>query len=555
MERLLAGKVAVVTGNSRGIGRGISLVLAAEGMNIVGNHVSGGEEAVTTAEKTRQAIEALEVRASVTRADIAQVLGRRTLLHAALKQYPQGVDWLFLNAAGGLGQTLAVAKAINVDAQLALVDEFLPHLRSRGGIVLLTSLWGQKHGEAEQWPLYESVAATKKIVENTLLARIPEFDEKGLRLLIVCGHVVPGTRAYAFFMSTDPELVAKLKLTAEGGEFPSTEDMGRAARDLILSDKPSGFVTYVGGSYVEPLVTERHTKLNKAEVAQRLYMYNDSKLRIDEYESGEKLGTSISRYTVRETDCQNLPEPAFDKIEPGDELKTGIYRRTTTLGETEGHFVIDGEKEPVYRGVDLIKFAAEAVMLKSKDLMPGSIKPVFVGGANYHFDAPAFPKNRLTFKPIITSFEDGTVVIGGCEISVGDTIIARINGIEGHIDEVLRDGNTELIEVAAQAVILTWLDKYPQAKGLPLFEEGGDYKFYRKISPGDTLTINASLSEGEAGAVIGNCILKVGENVVATVNGIKGNVLPGMDLAREYLFEERAVRKAESKAVLAAENI
>ena len=75
------GKVAIVTGASRGIGRGIALRLAQEGARVVINHRSSPEEAAETAQLI-QAIgngEALVVQADVSQFDEAQRLAKETV--------------------------------------------------------------------------------------------------------------------------------------------------------------------------------------------------------------------------------------------------------------------------------------------------------------------------------------------------------------------------------------------------------------------------------------------------------------------------------------------
>jgi NAD(P)-dependent dehydrogenase (short-subunit alcohol dehydrogenase family) len=67
MKRL-KGKVALVTGASRGIGQGIALCLAAEGADVVINYRSHPDEAQAVVE----AVAALGCRALAWQADVAQ---------------------------------------------------------------------------------------------------------------------------------------------------------------------------------------------------------------------------------------------------------------------------------------------------------------------------------------------------------------------------------------------------------------------------------------------------------------------------------------------------
>ncbi|MEA3336455.1 MAG: 3-oxoacyl-[acyl-carrier-protein] reductase [Chloroflexota bacterium] len=73
-------KVAIVTGASRGIGRGIALRLAEEGAKVVVNHRDSEESAEETAELIRSAgSEVIVIQADVSQLDEAQRLIKETL--------------------------------------------------------------------------------------------------------------------------------------------------------------------------------------------------------------------------------------------------------------------------------------------------------------------------------------------------------------------------------------------------------------------------------------------------------------------------------------------
>ena len=79
MKRL-EGKISIVTGASRGIGRGIAIRLSQEGAKVVINHRGSAEGAEETARLIREAGgEALVVQADVSRMDEAQRLVQETI--------------------------------------------------------------------------------------------------------------------------------------------------------------------------------------------------------------------------------------------------------------------------------------------------------------------------------------------------------------------------------------------------------------------------------------------------------------------------------------------
>ncbi len=89
----LAGKIALVTGSSRGIGRAIALELARRGARVVVNYRTGAEQA----EAVRAEIEALGVPALAVAADVSQAAAVQQLF-ARIGETFGAVDVLVNNA-------------------------------------------------------------------------------------------------------------------------------------------------------------------------------------------------------------------------------------------------------------------------------------------------------------------------------------------------------------------------------------------------------------------------------------------------------------------------
>jgi glucose 1-dehydrogenase len=90
----LTGKTALVTGASRGIGRGIALSLAEEGADIVVNFRANGEEADATAEEIRR----LGRRALVWQADVSDRSAVDEMIAGAVEEFGR-LDIVVANAA------------------------------------------------------------------------------------------------------------------------------------------------------------------------------------------------------------------------------------------------------------------------------------------------------------------------------------------------------------------------------------------------------------------------------------------------------------------------
>jgi 3-oxoacyl-[acyl-carrier protein] reductase len=99
-ETLLANKVAIVTGASRGIGQAIAIDMAAHGAKVVVNYNSSEE----AAQATLAAIEAQGGVATAVRADVTDFAAAQNLVKIAVEQYGQ-VD-ILVNNAGTTRDTL-----------------------------------------------------------------------------------------------------------------------------------------------------------------------------------------------------------------------------------------------------------------------------------------------------------------------------------------------------------------------------------------------------------------------------------------------------------------
>ncbi|MFF9242131.1 SDR family oxidoreductase [Streptomyces sp. NPDC014801] len=139
---VLAGRTALVTGASRGIGRGIAERLARDGARVAVHY--GRNE--TAAKETVAAIEAAGGSAFAIGAELG-VPGDAQALWAAFDRHAQGVDILVNNAGAAFFATVGETDeelfertlAINAKAPFFIVKHALDRLRDQGRIVNVTA--------------------------------------------------------------------------------------------------------------------------------------------------------------------------------------------------------------------------------------------------------------------------------------------------------------------------------------------------------------------------------------------------------------------------------
>ena len=109
----LTGRVALVTGGSRGIGRACALKLAQAGTDVIVNYVASRTAAMEVAEE----IVALGRRASVVRADISEEDDVQSMIDFIREEHGQ-LDIIVSNAATGGFRPLLGARLTNFDAAM-----------------------------------------------------------------------------------------------------------------------------------------------------------------------------------------------------------------------------------------------------------------------------------------------------------------------------------------------------------------------------------------------------------------------------------------------------
>lgn len=236
----LDGKVALITGASRGIGRAVALRFAAEGARVAVNYHESEKEAHAVVQEIRaRGGMGLAVKADVAqKADVASMIGR-------IETEWGGIDILMNNAGIALD---APAESLSEDEWDRVVDvnlkgtflctqAVIPSMRARGGgkvinVSAASALRGRKNGA--------NYCASKAGVLS-----LTKCFARELAPLIQVNCLMPGftetEEVVSRFRLDDPAVRAKLLEEIPLGRLATVDEIADGA--LVLASKYSDFMT------------------------------------------------------------------------------------------------------------------------------------------------------------------------------------------------------------------------------------------------------------------------------------------------------------------------
>jgi len=247
MSGPLDGKVALVTGASRGIGRAIAHKLARSGCHVVANYVNSHDQAETLCAEIR----AMGRRACAIQANVASPESVGELFEELHKQFDH-LDILVSNAASGvLRPALDMSLKhwrwcleTNALALNLLVQRAAPLMPAGGRIVALSSL-----GATRAIPGYAFIGASKAALESLVRSLAQELGPRGIGVNAVSAGAVD-TDALRVFPNREA-LLSSFAARAPLGAVLTADDVAAAVYLLCLPEAAmiTGHTLIVDGGF------------------------------------------------------------------------------------------------------------------------------------------------------------------------------------------------------------------------------------------------------------------------------------------------------------------
>lgn len=235
-EQKLTGKVALVTGSSRGIGRNIAEELALQGAKVIINYAGNSEKAIAVV----AAIKRQGGEATAIQADISQVVEVERLFQRAMEAYGK-IDILVNNAGIMITKPVTAVTeedfdrifAVNVKGTYFACQQAARHMATNGRIInFSTSVAGL------MFPAYSIYAGTKGAVEQFTRQLAKEFGPRGITI----NAVAPGpVNTELFTVGKTKEQIETLTTMNAFGRLGETADIAKVV--LWLAGQEAQWIT------------------------------------------------------------------------------------------------------------------------------------------------------------------------------------------------------------------------------------------------------------------------------------------------------------------------
>jgi len=247
-----AGKVAIVTGGAKNLGKLFATSLAQDGANVVVhyNSASAADEAATTVSE----LEALGVKAIAYQADLTTVPAIKKLIDTTIEQFGR---WDILVNTAGIIVRKPLAETteeeydssflINAKIPFFLMAEASSRMEDNGRIINLVTTQ-----VAFTAPTYAAYTGSKSPVEQFTKAFAKEIGGRG----ITVNSIAPGPQKTKFlFDAENDQTLAWLKSLTISGDLGDPADVVPVMRFLAAPETRwvTAQTVYVNGGMIAPI--------------------------------------------------------------------------------------------------------------------------------------------------------------------------------------------------------------------------------------------------------------------------------------------------------------
>ena len=228
---MLRGKIAVVTGSSRGIGRAVVEALAREGASVVVN-------CATSADEARAVVEAVRAdgrKALAVQADMSRPLEIRRLFQETMEHFGR-LDILIANAGYSVFKPLQdtteedfdTTYDLNVKGTFFCLQESLSHMADGGRIVCMSTI-----GTELNLPGGACYFGSKAAIEQFCRVLAKEVAPRGINVNIVSPGLIDTQMLRDVFATMEPDAPRQIIGLTPLARLGSPEEVAEVVAFLV----------------------------------------------------------------------------------------------------------------------------------------------------------------------------------------------------------------------------------------------------------------------------------------------------------------------------------
>jgi 3-oxoacyl-[acyl-carrier protein] reductase len=244
----LSGKIALITGASRGLGRVIALRLAKEGALVAANYRQNSEAAMSLVREIETAGgEAFSLQGDVATLDSIRRFFDSLDAELRRRRGSERFDILINNAGIGRQGTVETTTeevfdqlmAVNVKGAFFVAQQAIPRLRDGGRVINLSSALSR-----HPYPQMAAYSMGKAAINLMSVVLAAELGKRG----ITVNAIAPGLTATDFTAHArrDPQVVGHVSAHTALGRIGEADDIAGVAAFLASDD-----ARWVTGQYIE----------------------------------------------------------------------------------------------------------------------------------------------------------------------------------------------------------------------------------------------------------------------------------------------------------------